>query len=351
MQVLKRFYGVNIYGCAVKLKRAFEGIDDTIKYRRRVLDFYKEYGKRATIDAFGISKSTLYNWLKSYREYGMRGLKAGSREPIHKRESEVEEGVIKEIIKIREEHYRLNQNAVRVLLKGYCEERGYKIPSSATIGRIIRKLKGEGKIRNSKRMSINGRTGVIYERMYKQKKKLRRGKFVPYKPGELLQVDSVHVYVEGIKRYLLTAIDVKTRLAFSYCYKGLNSNNAKDFIEKAKKAYPYPIERIQTDNGLEFHKNFDKSLEEKKVIHYFNYPRSPKSNAYIERFNRTLREQFINENWDSFYDEKEINDKLMEYLIWYNTKRAHQGLNWQTPMEYTTKQIDGSKFLSQQSNM
>lgn len=88
-------------------------------------------------------------------------------------------------------------------------------------------------------------------------------------------------------------------------------------------------------------------MEEKKVIRYFNYPRSPKSNAYIERFNRRLREQFINENRDSFYDEKEINDKLMEYLIWYNTKRAHQGLNWQTPMEYTTKQIDGSKFLSQ----
>ena len=54
---------------------------------------------------------------------------------------------------------------------------------------------------------------------------------------------------------------------------------------------------------------------------------------------------------DNFYDDKEINNKLMEYLIWYNTKTAHQGLNWQTPMEYTTKQIDGSKFLSQQSNM
>ena len=152
----------------------------------------------------------------------MRGLKAGSREPIHKRESEVEEGVIKGIIKIREEHYRLNQNAVKVLLKGYCEERGYKIPSRATIGRVIRKLKEEWKIRKSKRMSINARTGAVYERGNKYKKKQRRGKFVPYKPGELLQVDSVHVYVEGIKRYLLTAIDVKTRLAFSYCYKGLN---------------------------------------------------------------------------------------------------------------------------------
>ncbi|MDR2644727.1 MAG: integrase core domain-containing protein [Endomicrobium sp.] len=27
--------------------------------------------------------------------------------------------------------------------------------------------------------------------------------------------------------------------------------------------------------------------------HYWNYPRNPKSNAYIERFNTTLREQFF----------------------------------------------------------
>ena len=198
---------------------------------------------------------------------------------------------------------------------------------------------------------MNGRTGTLYERAISYKKKKRRGKFKPQKPGELLQIDSVHILVEGLRRYIITAIDIKTRIAFSYCYKGLNSNNARDFIDKVKKAYPYRIERIQTDNGLEFHKNFDKRLKEEGMIHYFNYPRSPKSNAYIERFNRTLREQFINENYDSFCDEKEINKKLMEYLIWYNTKRAHQGLNWQTPMEYTLKYFDGSKFLSQKSNM
>ncbi len=351
MQVLKRFYGLDIYRCTARLKRACEGIDKIAGERYKVLEFYKEYGIKATLTAFRISRSTLYNWQKSYREYGIRGLREGSRRPIRTRSSEVEEGVIKEIEKIREEHYRLNQNAIRNLLEDYCKERGYKLPSSATIGRIIRKLKEEGKIRSNKRISLNGRTGTVYERGYKYKKKLRRGGFIPSKPGELLQVDSVHVYVDGIKRYMLTAIDIKTRIAFSYCYKGLNSNNAKDFIEKAKEAYPYPIERIQTDNGLEFHKNFDKSLEEKKVIHYFNYPRSPKSNAYIERFNRTLREQFINENRDSFYDEKEINEKLMKYLIWYNTKRAHQGLKWQTPMEYTLKNFDGSNFLIKKSNM
>ena len=51
---------------------------------------------------------------------------------------------------------------------------------------------------------------------------------------------------------------------------------------------------IQTeDNGLEFKKHFGKYVEDKK-IHYFNYPQKPKSDVYIERFNRTIQEFFNN---------------------------------------------------------
>jgi hypothetical protein len=34
-------------------------------------------------------------------------------------------------------------------------------------------------------------------------------------------------------------------------------------------------------------------LKENNLTHFWNYPRSPKSNAYIERFNRTIKEQFV----------------------------------------------------------
>ncbi len=62
-----------------------------------------------------------------------------------------------------------------------------------------------------------------------------------------IQMDSLHVFVKGIKRYIFTAIDLKTRFAFAY--KSFASDNAKDF-------------------------------------------RDPQSKAYIERFNRTLEEHY-----------------------------------------------------------
>ena len=39
-----------------------------------------------------------------------------------------------------------------------------------------------------------------------------------------------------------------------------------------KEKVPFNIKAIQTDNGLEFKKYFDKYVEDKKIIHYFNYP-------------------------------------------------------------------------------
>ncbi|NMB56356.1 transposase, partial [Candidatus Beckwithbacteria bacterium] len=45
--------------------------------------------------------------------------------------------------------------------------------------------------------------------------------------------------------------------------------------------------------GCRFHKYLE---EETKIDHIFIYPRSPKINAYIERFNRTIQEEFLERN-------------------------------------------------------
>ena len=76
---------------------------------------------------------------------------------------------------------------------------------------------------------------------------------------------------------------------------------------------------------------FPGALSQQGLSHYCNYSKSPQSNAFIERFNRTLMEQFINVRRESFYDRNEVNKKLMQYLIWYNTQKSHQGLNRRPP--------------------
>lgn len=101
----------------------------------------------------------------------------------------------------------------------------------------------------------------------------------------------------------------------------------------------YPIKQgiktVQTDNGLEYLGDFHDYLEKQYIPHLFIYPRCPKINGFVERANRTLQEEFmqdyIHTRWNGIMA---FNHDLMEYLVWYNTKRVHKGLNNTTPINY-----------------
>ncbi|MDD4152678.1 MAG: integrase core domain-containing protein [bacterium] len=83
--------------------------------------------------------------------------------------------------------------------------------------------------------------------------------------------------------------------------------------------------------------------------HYFNYPGSPKSNCYVERFNRTIQEQYVNWNKEDLYEPEVFNYGLMDYLLWYNTEKPHRGLpDKQPPLRYL---LASAGLELQQSNM
>ncbi len=106
---------------------------------------------------------------------------------------------------------------------------------------------------------------------------------------------------------------------------------------KLNKVVPFKIKKIQTDNGSEFEEYFSDYLKDNNIQHFHNYPRYPRGNAYIERFNRTIREQYVNMNMDWIDDTQVFNKKLMKYLLWYNSKRPHRGIKYMTPLDYIAK--------------
>jgi len=57
-------------------------------------------------------------------------------------------------------------------------------------------------------------------------------------------------------------------------------------------------------------------------------------NTFVERFNRTIQDQHISWNMHLYYEPKEANQELMEYLIWYDTKKPHRGIGKPTPLQY-----------------
>ncbi|MDR2616905.1 MAG: hypothetical protein LBC22_03730 [Endomicrobium sp.] len=47
----------------------------------------------------------------------------------------------------------------------------------------------------------------------------------------------------------------------------------------------------------------------------------------MERFNRTIKEQFVYRNQDCIDDCQVTNQRLKDWLLWY-TKRHHRSLNY-----------------------
>jgi transposase InsO family protein len=116
-----------------------------------------------------------------------------------------------------------------------------------------------------------------------------------------LEMDTVLKVVNGIKFYLYTAVDVRMKFSYAYPYLKLNSRNTVDFFKKLQLVFPVPIREVQTDNGLEFLDDFDDYLLNHGIKHNFTYPRCPRINGVIERFNRTIQEDFLEFNLEYLF--------------------------------------------------
>ncbi len=212
-----------------------------IETRLKVMEFYDEYGATATKQAFGKSRSTIYLWKQRLRASGgkLSSLAPGDRAPHHKRRRVIDPYIESFVIGYRVSHPGADKTTIAPALRDACEKAGIKSPSESTIGRIIHDLKERGRIPRATRLSINGRTGKLHLREPRhQVKKARRQGFYPKLPGDLVEIDTVDIFVAGLKRYLLTAIDLPTRFAFAYAYKSNFSASAKDFLDKLRSSLP-----------------------------------------------------------------------------------------------------------------
>ena len=57
-------------------------------------------------------------------------------------------------------------------------------------------------------------------------------------------------------------------------------------------------------------------------------------NAYVERFNRTVREEFLNVKGILIKEKDDFDKLLIDLLVYYNSKRPHFSLNLKAPLQY-----------------
>ncbi len=308
-----------------------------IEKRLEIIEFCDEFGFKAAKMAFGKSRSTIYLWKQKLKNSGgkLSALAPGNRTPKKRRCRIVPPFIEGFIMEYRNAHPGADKTTITPALASACLREGIKQVSESTVGRIIHDLKAKGRLPYSNRISIRGGSGTLLVKEGKpRRKKLRRKGFMPQLPGDLVQMDTVAIFTAGLKRYIFTAIDVRTRFAFAYTYRTNSSANGSDFIRKFLRVAPFVTRRIQTDNGGEFAKYFDDFCSNNGLTHFFNYPKHPESNGFLERFNRTVQEQCVSLYIDYLDEPEDFNRKLIDYLIWYNTEKPHRGIGKVPPMRY-----------------
>jgi len=266
---------------------------------------------------FNVSRQTVHAWLARYERGGLPALADRSHRPkgcAHQMPASVEAVLL--------EMRRINPDwGPRRLLHELAREGIAPLPSRSGIYRL---LKRHGLIDASAR-----------RRRDRKFKRWERGTAM-----ELWQMDVVGgiLLADGSEVKCLTGIDDHSR--FVVCA-GLmvraNSRSVCSHFADALRTYGVPQE-VLTDNGKvftgRFGRNkievlFDRICRENGIDHLLTAPRMPTTTGKIERFHRTLRQEFL--QGKVFADINDAQTQLDAWVHSYNHDRPHQGVDMAIP--------------------
>ena len=168
------------------------------------------------------------------------------------------------------------------------------------------------------------------------------------RPGELLNQDTFYWgTLKGVgKVYVQVVVDVFCSLAFAKVYTAKMPVTAADLLYDRVlpfyEALGVKVGAILTDNGREFcgiqeRHPYELLLAMEDIEHRTTKIRSPRTNGFVERMNRTLLDECFRvqgrQTW--YIGVEEIQRDLDRFMRYYNLERSHQGyrLKGRTPAQ------------------
>lgn len=300
------------------------GQSDSARLRLKILEHGKEFGWRSACHAFNVSRSSYFRWQKLWLESNKRfsSLIPKKTRPKRIRNMTTDWHIVQFICEFREQYGNVGSHKIKPFLDEYTEELNIKSISYRTIEKVI------------KRRNLFNYSPRIKKKS-KRSTNCLRSKYAPkVKTSGFIEVDCITLYVLSQRHYFVSSIDVYTKLALVKKVPSLKAIYTKAVLEQFIQLLPYSIHTVQTDNGSEFFNVFDEYLINNNITHLFTYPHCPRTNGVVERFNRTIQEEFLERTDTLIYDLTNFHVKLDEWLNWYNTKRPHQALNYLSPMQF-----------------
>ncbi|MBA7489757.1 IS481 family transposase ISMtsp15 [subsurface metagenome] len=305
------------------------GVELSRKARQRLkwFDYYDSRGRNARLTCrhFDISPQTFYRWKRRYNPKHPESLGDRSHRPKHLRQPTASVELVEAVLRLRETYPRWGKDKLVVLLR----EEGYQV-STSMVGRIIRRLKDRGVLREPVRNHVSAR-----RRGFKRLYAVRKPKdYQVTQPGDLIQLDTLDIRpLPGVVLKHFTARDIISRWDIIDVYSRATASTAAHFLDKLEQRMPFAVRAIQVDGGSEFEAVFEEECQRRGIKLFVLPPRSPKLNGCVERAHRTHTEEFY-EVTESSFDLPELRDELLEWEQVYNAIRPHQALGYMTPLKF-----------------
>ena len=158
------------------------------------------------------------------------------------------------------------------------------------------------------------------------------------------------VLQSGQKFRTLNVIDDYNRevllIAPSY---SLPSRRVTQLLDQVADERGYP-DMIRCDNGPEYASSeFKAWAEERGILIHFIQPGKPAQNGFIERFNRTYREDIL----DMYLFESlgEVNQLTKRWMQSYNEERPHESLGNVAPVDFARAREVSTSLVRNQAAM
>ncbi len=267
---------------------------------------------------WGVCRRTMHRWLADYEAEGLEGLSDRSHRPAycpHQMPATVEVMVLE----MRRSHPYWGARRIAYEL---AREQFEPAPSESVVYRCLVRAAVIDPMTRRRRRETRKR----WERAH------------PWSCGSSM-LCTAFALADGTAAKALTGIDDHSRFCVSACLMTRERTQAVcDGFSSAMRIYGVPAQ-VLTDNGKVFTGRFaqpavevlfDRICRDNGVDHILTAPRSPTTTGKIERFHRTLRDEFNTRQ--VFRNLKTAQEALDEWVSYYNTQRPHQSLGDMTPV-------------------
>ena len=255
---------------SITVGRRIADLSHEARKRLGWFDYYEGHGRNArqTCRHFGMSPDTFYHWKRRYRPDDLTILEDHTRRPKHVRQPTWTPEVAQAVLELREKYPCWGKAKLVHLLA----KMGITV-SESMVGRIIKRLKERGVLREPIRNHISAR-----KRPQSRPYAVRKPKeYVPLVPGDIVQVDTMDVRpLPGVAFKHFAARDFVSRWDVFEVSSRATAPSAARFITSIVSRMPFKVKAIQVDGGSEFQSIFEETCQRMGIRLFVLPPRSPK---------------------------------------------------------------------------